>query len=275
MDITETVERIKRQHPPNDGDYIKNGLLYCGKCHTRKQRKITICGIEQIVPVVCKCRAEEIKREKELQRRRNLEDRIQQLISEGVYDRGYSSCTFENDDGADPKISKVCRRYVDKWNKVFAKNIGLLFYGPKGTGKSFMAYAIANALIDKCVPVCITSFPRLLNATVILDKRQHVIDCLNNYDLLIIDDLGVERGSDYSLEQMFNIVNSRYTARKPLIVTTNLSLKELQNPTDLAYDRIYDRILEMCPVQLKMDENSRRAAIADKKKEEARRILGT
>lgn len=274
MDITETVERIKRQHLPNDGDYIKDGLLYCGKCHTRKQRKITICGVEQTVPVVCKCQAEEIKREKELQHRRNIEARIHQLISEGVYDVGYSTCTFTNDDGADPKISKVCRRYVDKWDKVFAKNIGLLFYGPKGTGKSFMAYAIANALIDKCVPVCITSFPRLLNAAVSIDKRQQLIDRLGNYDLLVIDDLGTERSSDYSLEQMFNIINTRYTVKKPLIVTTNLSLDTLSNPSDLAYSRIYDRILEMCPVQLKMTGESRRAAIAKQQAEEARRILG-
>ena len=274
MDITETVERIKRQHPPNDGDYIKDGLLYCGKCHTRKQRKITICGVEQTVPVVCKCRAEEIKREKELQRRRNLEDRIQHLISEGVYDRGYSSCTFENDNGKDPKISKVCRRYVDKWDEVFEKNIGLLFYGPKGTGKSFMAYAIANALIDKCVPVCITSFPRLLNAAVSIDKRQQLIDHLCNYNLLVIDDLGTERGSDYSLEQMFNIINTRYTVKKPLIVTTNLPLDTLSNTSDLAYSRIYDRILEMCPVHFKMTGESRRTAIAKQQAEEARRILG-
>lgn len=272
--MTETIERIKQQHPPNDDDYIQDGLLYCGRCRTRKQRKITICGVEQIVPVVCKCRAEEIKRERKVQRRRDLEARIRQLISEGVYDRGYSSCTFENDDGKDSQISNVCRRYVDKWHELYAKNIGLLFYGPKGTGKSFMAYAIANALIEKGVPVCITSFPRLLNAAVSLDKRQQLIDRLCNYDLLVIDDLGTERNSDYSQEQMFNVINARYNIKKPLIVTTNLPLDALSNPSDLAYSRIYDRILEMCPVQLKMTGESRRAAIAKQQAEEARRILG-
>lgn len=277
--IDETINRIIKQNPPKQNDYIGNdGLLYCGKCNTRKQRKITICGIEKVVPVVCSCRQAEIKREKQQKYRSEMQSRINQLIREGVYEPGYSDCTFANDDGKNPRKSKICRRYVDKWDEVKAKNIGLMFYGSKGTGKSFFAYSIANALIEKCEPVCITSFTRLLNAAVSLDNRQRLIDRLNNYSLLVLDDVGAERqtnkdGVSYSQEIMFNIINGRYGIKKPLIVTTNKDISEFSNPSDIVYGRIYDRILEMCPVRIKIDGESRRAAIAEKQRDEFIKIL--
>ena len=68
--------------------------------------------------------------------------------------------------------------------------------------------------------------------------------------LLIIDDFGMERGTEYGLEQVYNVIDSRYRSGKPLIVTTNLTLDSLQNPQDTAHARIYDRLLEMCPYPL-------------------------
>lgn len=66
------------------------------------------------------------------------------------------------------------------------------------------------------------------------------------YDLLIIDDLGVERSTEYAMEQMFHVIDCRYRSRKPMIITTNLKLSELKNPPDLVHARVYDRILERC-----------------------------
>ena len=62
----------------------------------------------------------------------------------------------------------------------------------------------------------------------------------------IIDDLGVERSTEYAMEQMFFVIDSRYRSRRPMIITTNLKLSELKNPPDLVHARIYDRILERC-----------------------------
>ena len=66
------------------------------------------------------------------------------------------------------------------------------------------------------------------------------------HKLLVIDDLGVERSTEYAMEQMFFVIDSRYRSRRPMIITTNLKLGELKNPPDLAHARIYDRILERC-----------------------------
>ena len=76
------------------------------------------------------------------------------------------------------------------------------------------------------------------------EDRSEFIASFDEYDLLIIDDLGVERSTEYAMEQMFFVIDSRYRSRRPMIITTNLKLSELKNPPDLAHARIYDRILE-------------------------------
>ena len=76
--------------------------------------------------------------------------------------------------------------------------------------------------------------------------RNEVVDRLCRYPLLIIDDFGMERDTDYALEQVYNIIDSRYRSKRPLIITTNLTLDEIRHPQDVAHARIYDRVLEMC-----------------------------
>lgn len=278
MDTKKLIDYIASRDNTAEGDYMDaQGFLICGKCNTRKQCEIKILGATRRVPCLCKCRSEEIKTQKQREKRNRLQARINQLINEGVYESGFLDCTFDRDDKANPQISKVCRKYVANWDEMRAKNIGMLLYGDCGTGKSFYAYAIANALIGDAVPVCITSFPRLLNAMQGIDARQKMIDKLKNYDLLVLDDLGTERKSKekegYAEEQMFNIINTRYGIKKPLIVTTNLSMDDLTGVADLAHRRIFDRVLEICPIRLKLAGESRRAAIADKLCEEARNIF--
>ncbi len=87
---------------------------------------------------------------------------------------------------------------------------------------------------------------------------------LCSFPLLILDDFGMERGTEYGLEQVYNVIDSRYRSGKPLIVTTNLTLEELQNPEDTAHARIYDRLTEMCtPVRI-TGENFRKAKAREK-----------
>ena len=93
-----------------------------------------------------------------------------------------------------------------------------------------------------------TNFPTILNRLtgMFSEDRADFIASFDEYDLLIIDDLGVERSTEYAMEQMFFVIDSRYRSRRPMIITTNLKLAELKNPPDLAHARIYDRILERC-----------------------------
>ena len=92
---------------------------------------------------------------------------------------------------------------------------------------------------------------------VFAEDRAAFIASLDDYSLLVIDDLGVERSTEYAMEQMFTVIDSRYRSKKPLIVTTNLKLEEIKNPPDLAHARIYDRILERCAPVLFSGKNFR------------------
>ena len=140
-----------------------------------------------------------------------------------------------------------------------------LFYGIsmldkfKGTGKSFFAGCIANALLDRDIPVLMTNFPSILTRLtgMFSEDRAEFIASLGMYDLLIIDDLGVERNTKHAMEQMFHVIDCRYRSRKPMIITTNLKLEEIKNPPDLAHARIYDRILERCAPVLFAGKNFR------------------
>ena len=88
-------------------------------------------------------------------------------------------------------------------------------------------------------PVLMTNFPIILNRLtgMFSEDRSEFIASFDEYDLLIIDDLGVERGTEYAMEQMFFVIDSRYRSRRPMIITTNLKLSELKTPPDLAHAR--------------------------------------
>ncbi len=203
-------------------------------------------------------------------------DRIQRLNilkSMCFSDNALYNWTFEADTGRNPNMAKA-RAYADKWSDMLSQNIGLLLWGEVGTGKSFFAACIANALIEQCVSVKMTNFSSILNDLFYEGDKNLYIDRLNNHSLLIIDDLGIERDTEYALEQVYNIIDARYKSNKPLIVTTNLSITELKNPTDTAHKRIYDRVLEMC-VPIKFVGENFRAEKAAYKRETAKKLFET
>ena len=141
----------------------------------------------------------------------------------------------------------AARFYVESWETMQAENIGYLFWGGVGTGKSYLAACIANALMEKEVAVCMTNFATILNdLAASFEGRNEYISRLCSYPLLILDDFGMERGTEYGLEQVYSVIDSRYRSGKPLIATTNLTLEELQHPQDTPHARIYDRLTSMC-----------------------------
>ena len=189
--------------------------------------------------------------------------RLNMLKSMCFQDSALYCWTFENDNGRNPLISKA-KTYADKWSDMLSKNIGLLLWGEGGTGKTYFAACIANALVENCVSVKMTNFSTILNDLFYENDKNQYIDRLNNHNLLIIDDLGIERDTEYALEQVYNIIDARYKSNKPLIVTTNLTITEIKNPVDTAHKRIYDRVLEMC-VPVKFDgENFRQQKATEK-----------
>ena len=236
--------------PENTADYYdEDGLLYCGRCHTPKEaffaKGIVLLGKNKH-PVECSCQRTEREQQEVLINQQKHIDLVRRLKNEGFSDPAMLDWTFENDSGRNPQTHHA-HRYVEQWQTMHSENLGLLLWGGVGTGKSFLAGCIANALVEQEVPVRMTNFARILNElNGSFSGRNEVIDKLCRYSLLIIDDFGMERGTEYALEQIYSIVDSRYRSRKPLIVTTNLTLDEIRHPQDTTHARIYDRLLEMC-----------------------------
>lgn len=141
-----------------------------------------------------------------------------------------------------PKIfKKYCaippeREYLQKF--------GAFIYGPVGTGKSVLAFRIARALVEQNHgQVHRVTAPEMLLDLKNFDEgklKQKIID-LQHKDILIIDDLGSEKSSDFVSECLYNVINYRNEEQKHTIITSNKTLDDFD-------DRISSRILEMCKV---------------------------
>lgn len=258
--ILDNIEKNASQNTQkNEDDYIDDeGILVCGHCHTRKQIVAELFGKIRKPYCLCKCASEKLKAEEEKMKKIDLMIRIKNLRKAGFPDGEMTDYTFKNDDRANEKLSSIAKRYVENFARMFEDGKGLIFYGNVGSGKTFISACIANALIDKGRPCMVTNFARLVNTLGNkFEGKQDYLDGLNKFSLLVIDDLAAERDTEYMNEIIYNIIDSRYRSRKPLIVTTNLNLEELTNPTDIKKQRVYSRLLEMClPIEVK-DENRR------------------
>lgn len=269
------ISRAAQVNEAAPDDYLVEGILHCVKCRTPKQTAITLLGQERLVGCMCRCAQEEYERQRKAQQDTERRLYINRLRINGIQDQSVREMRFETDDGQTPDAMDKARRYVTAWAKMYRENIGLLFWGNTGNGKTFTAACIANALIDQGESVMVTSFPRILKALNALykDDQNAYIDSLDHFKLLVIDDLGAERQSSYALEQVYNVIDRRYKAKKPLIVTTNLTLSSLQKAENMDYQRIYDRVLELC-IPIAYKSGSRRKGIAARKMQAMRTLFG-
>ncbi len=253
-------------------DYIENGLLYCGKCHTPKQTRVKY--FPEPCPIMCECRkkaSEEAELREELAKKKKS---IRDLREKAFSDCRSKECTFERDDNACPEVSAKCKLYAENFAEMKKQNTGIIFLGSVGTGKSFYSCCVANALIDKGISVYSASVSQLIRSVGDYGRKEETFKRLAECELLIIDDLGVERSTDYTAEKLFDIIDTRYRSNKPLIVTTNLTPEELRKPKSREYERIYERIIEMCPLSIVVNSGQRRRSIAAKKRQNALEIFG-
>ena len=262
MNLTAFVDgleaRAKESIKAEQGDYEIDGLLYCHKCNTPKQTRVEFLGVVKTPMCLCKCEVEKREREEAERKRIEFEKKINENRRIAFPESQMQYWTFANDDKSNEKISTVARNYADKFEVMREQAKGLLLFGSVGTGKTYIGACIANALLDRGYPVLMTNFARLSNTLQgMWEGKQEYLDSLNRFPLLIIDDLGAERKSEYMNEIVYHLIDSRYRARLPLIVTTNLSSDELKNPTDITNQRTYSRLLEMC-VPIKVEGKDRR-----------------
>lgn len=249
--------RYLKEQKVNPGDtYDSEGLLVCGKCKKRRQTFVmasdpTPDEPERKRPVKvttqCDCDKRREMEEKKAAENKAAMERVNRLKDASLMGERFQRAKFENFQTTqyNERNLKLCRRYAERFDEMVAKKQSLLFWGNVGTGKSFAAACIANYLLDRGVPVMMTSFVKLLSLIQNGDEKEaDIISRLNSAKLVIFDDLGAERNTDYALEKIYNIIDSRYQRELPIIFTTNLTITEMKNETDNRYKRIYDRVFE-------------------------------
>ena len=248
----------------NPGDYRnEDGLLICGTCGEPKEaiRNIPIIG-ERKTRRGCRCQRERFERE---DAEREARKRQQEQVERANYclhfcrtDERFQLSTLDRFESRpeNARYLRLARNYVERFDEFKAKNKGLLLWGEPSSGKTFIASCIANALIQRQIPVIVTTMadfaPDAGFATKENEEYQALMAAIGKPDLLVIDDLGSERDSSYKAEQVYKGINRRYESRKPTIITTNLTIGQMQSETDMKRRRIYERVFEMChPVEVR------------------------
>lgn len=263
--VKKALERQRGKNSYRDD----SGVLRCRDCGKPLEAYVEAMG--KVLPVPCDCDT----REEEARKQTEQCDRAEQAARESpLYDTGYNGCTFERDATPDNPASMLSRAFVEHWAEMEKEGYGLLFAGPLGTGKSFYAAAVVSALRAKGVSALIVTTSRLINEVRSSNNPQKVIDDLNKFRLVALDDLGVERDTEYAVEQLENFVNCRSLSGKPLIVTTNLLRKDMDSPSNMAYARVFDRVMKMCCRTIVLTGPSKRIDQAKERAARCKEILG-
>lgn len=176
-----------------------------------------------------------------------------------IIDKKFINSTFTNADMTSNAM-EVAKQYAEKFIQEGTAPVGLLFHGNVGTGKTFASACISNALTDANKTVMVLSIGLYINKLQRewAEAENNVLEHVKGCDLLVIDDLGVEKVTEFVKDKVFMLIDTRYRTGKPVIVTTNLELKndgltEKQIQEGLSIEsrfgsRISDRLAEMCQV---------------------------
>jgi len=238
-------------------------VTHCEACGTPTQRDIEILGLMRRVPILCQCRSDELAHEKKIAEMNDLRRRLERFKAYSLMDSRFEVSTFTNwqhrvDNQSDYTLGL---KYCEHWESMLTSNRGLLLYGKAGSGKTYLSFAIANELYQQGKAVMAISISKLL--AIIKDSfdssgdygETDVLNTVRDASLLILDDIGVEYKTAWSYEKLYAIIDTRYRANKPVIITTNFSLDALrENLATVDYksrlrdpsERVFSRITEMC-----------------------------
>lgn len=189
------------------------------------------------------------EQEYEIQKRKHFRDVINKLYKQNYSERKFQNQNFENfniNSGNEIAV-KVAKDYT---NKCITKEQtkGLIITGESGLGKTHLAASIANKLIENDK---IVLMGRLTTFRDITKSENELIELYSNVDIIIIDDLGTEKISQWALEKLYTIIENRNENRLPIIITTRFDKQGLierfsQSQDEQLVDAIISKLYQMC-----------------------------
>lgn len=220
------------------------GIPTCPKCGCAEFAEREYNGVMVVLPVTCRCDDALAKKEEAARKAAAVDALRKNCFTAGSY-IGY---TFESCDERNPKEVNAAKAYVENFAAFAAEGRGLLLFGDVGGGKTYIAASIANALMEKGRRVIMRTVSDLIYA--MQDRGNPLASSMMGCDLLIIDDYGAERDTEWSKEGLYRVVDGRYASRRPMLISTNLTTGELASAA-MMDRRINDRLLERCrPIRI-------------------------
>lgn len=218
---------------------------------------------------------QERKRQQELEqemRQREVDHKRRQLrqrISASLVPEKYLTRSFENyraETDAQQRALEISQRFANHFSQFKRTGAGLIMTGRPGTGKTHLACAIANQLVgagSSVLFITVSKMIRKIRETYRRDSahtEQQIIDSLRDVDLLIIDEVGIQRGTESEEHLLFEVLNERNAVFGPTIILSNLTVEEIK-----AYvgERALDRLREGGGKLVVFDWDSYRGRVID------------
>lgn len=264
-------ERFSDEQCPDCGSFVKYGY---------------IPSLKKEFQIGCQCMQERTKKEREriISAGTNvIRSKMRELSGMKTKQRGVSLYKITPRHGQQ-KAYNAAISFVERFSANYHTK-GIILSGGVGSGKTFISSAIANTIIDrhpisedeaeragKCISTKSHSYtPVRFTSTVELfeilksaysngnrgEIARDITEKLKNARLLVLDDVGTEKSSDWVGERLFEIIDHRYNEELPIIITTNATPKELRAKIG---DRNYDRLREMCIYTPVTAESQRKTA---------------
>lgn len=241
----------------------ENDMYICKKCGKPTVKFIML--YHNIKPVyarvTCDCVIWDKVSYEKRERETDKQNKINELKKSSLMGQRYVGCSFEETKVLTPQFRdafEFCQVYAVEASHMKSSGRGAFLYGNPGCGKTHLISCMANCMTENlhaCMFTNVSEILKSIKATFknsFQDTEKRIMDRLGNVDFLFLDDLGAEQvqrneEDTWAQEKVFDVINTRYNKKLPVIITSNYSLDQLKNDRGM-HVRTIDRIKSTCDV---------------------------